>query len=149
MNFSLVIPFLLGAIGITQGMINRQMSANIGLTQTVFIGNIVTILVCVVLVMLVKFFPQAFPEIFQFRSGPTSFKWWYIIPGIFGFIIVAGLPYAIYKLGAVKVTVGLIVAQMVVSVLWDIFVEKIPLNLAKSLGLLLAGLSTLLITLSK
>jgi len=76
-----------------------------------------------------------------------TFKWWYIFPGIMGFMFVAGLPFAIYKVGAVKTTVGLIAAQMTTSVFWDFFVEGISVNLTKGLGIFFALLSVIMITL--
>jgi transporter family-2 protein len=62
---------------------------------------------------------------------------------------VAGMPFAFYKLGAVKVTVLLIAAQMVTSVIWDYIIDGIGLNLYKVIGIIFAILSVTMITLAK
>jgi transporter family-2 protein len=83
------------------------------------------------------------------KAPITTYKWWYIFPPILGFLIIAGIPFAIAKLGAVKVTVGLIAAQMVTSIVWDMMVEDISLNIMKVIGIFFAFLSVTFITLSK
>ncbi|EQC46648.1 DMT family transporter [Bacteriovorax sp. Seq25_V] len=145
MNSAIILPLILGAIGILQGAINRSMSTTIGLTWMCIIGNIITLITCVIFYFVVKNFPHIFPEFIRLKD--LTFKWWYIFPGIMGFMFVAGLPFAIYKVGAVKTTVGLIAAQMTTSVLWDVFVEGITINATKGLGIVFALLSVVMITL--
>jgi transporter family-2 protein len=145
MNSALLLPVFLGAIGILQGALNRSMSSTIGLTWMCIIGNIITLLTCFIFYFVVKTYPDSFPEFIRLKD--LTFKWWYVLPGIMGFLFVAGLPFAIFKVGAVKTTVGLIAAQMTTSVLWDVFVEGISLNPSKGLGILFALLSVLMITL--
>lgn len=149
MNAALLIPLLLGTVGILQAGLNRNMSNDLGLTTTALFGNFVTLLASTILLIAIKTTPESFPSFFHLKSSITNFKWWYIVPGIFGFLFVIGLPWGIYKIGAVKVTVGLIAAQMIAGVLWDLYVEKIPVNTMKILGILSAGLSVTLITLAK
>lgn len=149
MNAALLIPLLLGTVGILQAGLNRNMSNDLGLTTTALFGNLITLLASTILLIAIKTTPESFPPFFHLKSSITNFKWWYIVPGIFGFLFVIGLPWGIYKIGAVKVTVGLIAAQMIAGVLWDLYVEKIPVNTMKILGILSAGLSVTLITLAK
>ncbi len=153
MNFaaltSLLIPLCLGMIGILQGGLNRQIANSIGVAQATLISNFVTVLICISFYLIVKTWPAFFPEFFKVKAPLTTYQWWYIFPAIFGFMIVAGLPYAISEIGAIKVTILLIVAQMMTSVLWDIFVEKIPMTTMKTLGMIAAMVSVALITLSK
>ena len=145
MNLNILIPLAIGTIGILQGAFNRSMSSSIGLTRAALLGGIITLIICTAFYFVVKAYPNSFPEFIRLK--PMTFKWWYIIPGIFGFCIVAGLPYTIYKVGAVKTTVGLVAAQMTTSVLWDTFVEGIHLSATKGLGVLFALISVVLITL--
>ena len=146
MYLSMLLPLLLGAIGIIQGGLNRSMSSQIGLSWMLIIGNLVTLLICIALFFIVKASPSLFPDFIKVKA--LTWKWWYFIPGVFGFIFLAGLPLAIYKIGAVKAVVGMIAAQMVTSVLWDIYVEGISLNMNKGIGILFAIASVVLITLS-
>ena len=144
MNWTYLIPIAVGFAGILQGGVNRNMSEDIGLAHSILIGNIIIVGYSLLLYFLVQKSPENYPSFMHVKAAITSFKWWYIFPSIFGFIIVAGIPYGIYKLGAVKVTVVIVAAQMIASVLWDIFIEKAPINLFKSLGLLFAGVSVAL-----
>ena len=144
--FPILIPLILGAIGILQGGLNRQISSHIGIAQATLISNAVTVIICIAFFLIVKNYPSLFPEIFHLKAPLSTYKWWYIFPAIFGFLIVAGLPYAISEIGAVKVTILLVVAQMIISVFWDLFVEGIPFSLTKFIGLLMAFASVILIT---
>ncbi|MFA6237680.1 MAG: DMT family transporter [Bacteriovorax sp.] len=148
-NLTILLPILLGCIGILQGAVNGQISNTIGVTQAVLITNIVCLIICIVFYFFVRSYAHLVPEFFQLKAPLLTYKWWYIFPALFGFLIIAGMPYAIAKLGAVKVTVGLIAAQMVTSVLWDIMVEDISLNIMKFIGIIFAFLSVTFITLSK
>ena len=145
MNTAIILTLILGVIGIFQGGLNRQMATYMGVVQAVFLGNIITTAIAFIVFLWVRHYPSLFPAFFHIRSSLLDLKWWYVFPGIFGFFIVAGLPFVIYKIGAVKVTILLVVAQIVASVLWDLVVEKIPLNGLKVLGLSLACLSVILV----
>lgn len=148
MNFNILIPLMLGVIGILQGAINRQVSGHIGVAQATLIGNVTTVFICIAFYFYAKN-TDTLPPIFAVKAPLTTYKWWFIFPAIFGFLIVAGMPYAISKLGAVKVTVGLIAAQMITSVVWDYAVDGVALNLLKMGGIICALLSVALITISK
>lgn len=148
-NFYLVIPLMLGAIGILQGGFNRTISDDVGVAQAVFYGCIVTLIIASGFYFVVRLYPQYFPAFFQAKASLGSFKLWYMIPGILGFLFLAGFPIAISKLGAVKLLVGLVAAQMVASVFWDVFVEKIPMNTLKVAGMFFAAISVTCISLSK
>ena len=148
-NWMILLPLLLGSIGILQGTINTQIAHSIGVAHASLITNLGTVIICVVFYFTVKSYSHLVPPIFQIRAPITTYKWWYIFPPLFGFLIIAGMPFAISKLGAVKVTVGLIAAQMITSVLWDLVVEDISLNWMKFIGVIFAFLSVTFITFSK
>ncbi|MBP9681888.1 MAG: DMT family transporter [Bacteriovorax sp.] len=149
MNWTLTLPLFIGCFGILQGAINRLISNHIGVTQAALITNTGSIVICVAFYFFAKYYSQALPELYQIKAPLTTYKWWFIFPPLFGFLIIAGIPFAIAKLGAVKVTVGLIAAQMITSVLWDFFVEDITLNAMKMTGIIFAFLSVTFIALSK
>jgi transporter family-2 protein len=149
MNWTILLPLFIGCFGILQGAINRQIATTIGVTQATLITNIGSVIICIAFYFFVKSFSYLFPDFFQMKAPITNYKWWYIFPPILGFLIIAGIPFAIAKLGAVKVTVGLIAAQMVTSIVWDMMVEDISLNIMKVIGIFFAFLSVTFITLSK
>lgn len=148
-NWTILLPMLLGCIGILQGALNGQVANTIGVAQATLITNIGTVIICLVFYFMVKTYSHLVPEFFQVKAPLSTYKWWYIFPPLFGFLIIAGMPLAIAKLGAVKVTVGLIAAQMITSVVWDLVVEGISLNVMKLVGILFAFLSVTFITLAK
>lgn len=148
-QLTLLLPLMLGCIGILQGAMNRQIANTIGVTQATLVGNIVTVIFCLLFYYVVKAYSMVFPDLFQIKAPFTTYKWWFVFPPLFGFFIIAGMPYAIAKLGAVKVTVGLISAQMLTSVVWDIMVEGIALNTMKIVGIIFAFLSVAFISLAK
>jgi transporter family-2 protein len=149
MNLSILIPIILGIVGILQGTINRQVANYIGVAQATLITNMATVIICTLFYFYAKNYAETLPSIFQIKAPFSTYKWWFIFPPIFGFLIVAGMPFAFSKLGAVKVTVLLIAAQMLTSVLWDMFVEGLELNLLKISGIIFAILSVAMISLSK
>jgi transporter family-2 protein len=148
-NLTILLPIFLGCMGILQGAINSQISNTIGVAQTTLITNIGTVIICIAFYFVVKTYAHLFPDFFQIKAPLLTYKWWYLPPPLFGFLIIAGMPFAIAKLGAVKVTVGLIAAQMLTSVVWDLMVEGISLNIMKLIGIVFAFLSVTFITLSK
>lgn len=141
MNLTYIIPLAVGAAGIIQGGLNKAMSQNMGLTMALFIGNALVVVYSVFLYILATKSPESVSDLFKLRESAIDFKWWYIIPSICGFLIITGIPFGISKIGAVKVTVLIVAGQMVSSIFWDIFVEKLPLNTMKGLGVLFSILS--------
>lgn len=136
MKWTFLIPIAVGISGILQGGFNRNMSEPLGLAHSLLIGNILVLIYSLVFYFGVVKYPEFFPEFFKVRAPLSTFKWWYIIPSICGFVIISGIPIGISKIGAVKVTVLIVVAQMMTSIIWDLMVDKVPMNTMKSLGLL-------------
>jgi transporter family-2 protein len=149
MNWTILLPLIIGCCGILQGAFNRQVSTIIGVGQATLITNIGTFIIATCFYFFVKSYSHLFPDFFQIKAPITTYRWWFILPPIFGFLIIAGIPFAIAKLGAVKVTVGLIAAQMITSIAWDIVVEGLTLNLMTVIGIVFAFLSVTFITLAK
>ncbi|MCB9062775.1 MAG: DMT family transporter [Halobacteriovoraceae bacterium] len=138
MKLSFLLPVFIGIIGMLQGGLNRQISNYVGVAQATLISSVVSTLFCFVFFVYVQRNPQFFPSFFHIKSGIFTYKWWFVLPALFGFLIVAGFPYTLAKVGAVNLTIGLIASQAIVSVIWDIFVEGIPINTPKIIGILLS-----------
>lgn len=149
MSWTMIFPLMIGCLGILQGAMNRLISNYIGVTQASLITNVGSFFICICFYFFVKNYTHLFPILYHVKAPITTYKWWFIFPPLFGFLIISGIPFAISQLGAVKVTVGLIAAQMITSVLWDLFIENIGLNSMKLIGIVFAFLSVTFISLAK
>lgn len=135
MNWTYLIPLAVGIAGILQGGVNEKISKDIGLAHGLMVGNTFVLILSILLIILTIKYPHIFPEYFKLKASFSTFRPWYLLPGLFGFIIITGIPMSIVKIGAIKTTVLIVVAQMITSIIWDLSVEKLPLNFMKSLGL--------------
>ena len=145
MNVGITLSFLVGFCAVLQAALNKTMSNQIGLAHSILIGNCFIVVLNLIFFWSVQKYPHFYPEFMHFKGSLTAFKGWYLIPALFGFTIVAGLPYAYFRADAVKVTITMVAAQMMASVLWDLLVEKIPFQANKGLGIFFALLSVFFI----
>lgn len=149
MSWFLVLPLFIGSVTVLQGIINRQMSPTLGLGGAVLLNGMITFALSIGLYTLAKLKPGLLPAMFQGELSFSKLSWWMVFPGIFGLCIIAGIPFAISKLGAGKVFVGIIVAQVVVSMAMDVFMGTKPLSTMRVAGALLAIAGAVLVSLDK
>lgn len=149
MNWFFALPLMVGTVTVLQGVLNRQMGSAMGLGSAILFNCIVSFVVSVVFYGVVRQFPDLLPQGFAGSLSFSKLAWWMILPGLFGFGIVAGIPWAISKLGAARVFVGIVVAQMVVSMAWDRVVGHKPLTWTRLLGVALAIVSVILVSLER
>lgn len=148
-SLGILAAMLVGFVGVIQGAFNKNISMELGVAHTAFVGSIVTLLAAAVFYLVVKASPDTFAEFFKIKAPLSHYKWWFPIPAICGFIFIAALPVAFAELGAVKASVLLIGAQMITSVAWDYFIDGVELNMMKVGGLALAFVSVLMISFAK
>lgn len=141
MKIEFLIPIYIGVVGLLQGSLNKEMSLEIGAAHSVLIGMIISVILGVGFYFVVKLNPGYFSDFYIIKKGLDAWQWWYIFPGILGFTIVLLLPHGIHAMGAVKFTILLVAAQMIFSVCWDIWVEKMPISTFKWLGMFFAFVS--------
>jgi transporter family-2 protein len=132
-----LLPAVLGAAAVFQALLNREVGSRLGLAQAVFINNIVFFAAGLALFVASHRVPELFPEFFRPRTSETGFRWWFVLPGILGFSLVAGAPWAVSRLGAFTVFVLFVTAQLFTSLLWDHFSGASPLTLSRVGGLIL------------
>ncbi len=145
------LPFLIGSITIIQSAINRKLADSVGLGKAVFVSNFITASLAFFLLILISRLPQLFPSFYLTKkselSGMTYL--WFLLPGLFGLLIVAGIPFSFFKIGAVETTIMLVSAQAITSVFWDFYFENIPLNSTRLISLFLAIASAVIMCLSR
>lgn len=149
MKLIYVLPAILGVIGLLQGAINKQMSIRIGVAHAVLINMVLTFVFALAFYYLTLKAPKLVPEIFRIKASLLTWEHWYVLPGILGLLIVALIPWAIAEVGMVKFTIILVAAQMIFSVVWDLYVEKIPVGIYKVIGMLFCLFGTILIVFKK
>ncbi|MBI4403226.1 MAG: DMT family transporter [Deltaproteobacteria bacterium] len=142
----LMIPLFLGICIVLQGALNREIARNWGLAGAVFLNNLVFLMLGLVLFLTVRKVPNIFPDVFRDRGAFGMVYWWYLLPGILGFAIVTGAPWAMSRIGAFHFVVLVIAAQMVAGLAWDATVNGLPLTTVRTLGAMLGIAGAVLVS---
>ena len=134
-----LVPVIVGIAVVLQGGFNRQVSQQWGLASTVLVNGIVFLVVALLLWFVMKLRPGFLPrEFLPPADGGAVAIWRVILPGVFGVLIVIGLPWAITRLGALGAILILLVTQLVVSMIWDALVEGVSVQPLRVAGAALA-----------
>jgi transporter family-2 protein len=128
MGLFFLLPVFLGMAVVTQGHLNRDISLSLGLPTAVAINAGVFFVFSLLFYVVVRVSPDFFPDFLRVRTGMRSIPLWYLIPGICGFVLVLGLPWAFNNLGSAKTFILLVAAQVLFSLVWDFFISEIPLS---------------------
>lgn len=149
MNFYIILPFLIGLAGVTQGILNRQVSASWGLAWAVGLNAVLFIVYSGILLGILQLAPQFLPEYLRVSSFSfDKFKWWYLLPGLCGFLLVLGIPWSIQSMGPSKTFILFIVAQIVFSLLAEKIFFDSNVSVMKIAGAFLAMAGAALVMLS-
>lgn len=149
MHWFLMIPLCVGTMTVLQGVLNRQMGLLMGLSSAVLLNSFVVLGLAFALHFVARQMPGVLPAMFEGECDMSKFTWWMLAPGAFGFCIIAGIPWAISKLGAAKVFVAMVVAQIVVSIAWDVMFEKKPLSMWRLSGAAMAVIGVVLVSVDR
>lgn len=145
MLISVLIPILIGAATILQSGINKDIGSKYSLSLAILFNGVILTLLAI------GFFAQqnifSSEPISGFRSFFSEFKWQYLLPGILGFFVITGIPFAISKSSATKVFVLLVTTQTLGSMLWDYFADAKEIGLKQIIGVILALSGILTLTL--
>lgn len=149
MNLYLVLPLFLGFSVVTQGILNRKIAAEWGLPSTVLLNAAVFFILSGILFLLTRVFPEYFPDylrVHQFNLQKT--KYWFLFPGMCGFFLVLGVPWALQNIGPSKTFILLIVAQTVLSVMADKWIFHTEVSMMKLVGSIVALMGALIVSAS-
>lgn len=145
MLYSLLIPLAIGALGVLQNTVNKKLAESLGAPFAIAINGFVLFCFALLFFVAMRFVPEhALPELFKQKQSLSSVAWKALLPGLFGFLIIISAPSAIEKVGATRVFIGIIVAQIAASILWDYVAESIPASPTRILGAALALLGAIL-----
>lgn len=148
MNFYLIIPILLGFTVVAQGVLNRHIGTEWGLSSAVFLNALVFMIVSFALVIVAKIFPEIMPEYLRIQQiDLDKMKWWFLIPGLCGFFLVLGIPWSIQMAGPSKTFLVLIASQIVLGLLYEkLFLDE-PISTMKYAGAVVSTIGVALFTL--
>jgi transporter family-2 protein len=142
----LMIPTFIGFMSVVQNALNRQVGLQTGLATAVFINACIVFVSGLLLILAIRFFPERFGQFVGGPSEPIVFKWWYLVPGIFGFCVIFGLPYAMTKLGALNVFICFVSAQVLGSMVWEALIDRAAPSGLRVFGAGLAMVGVLLVS---
>lgn len=140
----ILVAMVLGVASVGQGVVNRQIASGWGIATATLLNTVILLFLAVTFYGISRYVPHALPELLRERFGDRTPLWWYLLPGVCGFVIVAGLPLAIEKVGALRVFLGFVAAQIVVSLVWDATMERMPVNFTRVAGAVVAWIGVLL-----
>lgn len=130
-----MISFLIGAVAVLQGGLNRKITLEWGLSSAVFLNSFILLIIALLFLWFCYAFPQLMPESFAPKVDKSTFKSWFLIPSVCGFLIIFFIPALIPKVGASSVFLFMVIGQLVFSLLWDIKVESLNIEPRRFLGL--------------
>jgi len=111
---------------------------SLDLNTAIFINSLVVLVISGSFYLFAKFFPQTVGAFFRPQELDlqkiSDLGWKVILPGICGFTIVMGIPWAMSKVGALQVFLSMIFAQILFSSIWDLSVEGVPLSAKRIIG---------------
>ena len=120
-----LLTFLVGLSSVIQAGLNRQMSDPWGLPAAVLLNAVMFLIASLIYFYLAQQEVVSLPHYLAHRPNISEISWWYLLPGLLGFLFVLGLPVCIAKIGALQVFVGLVLAQMIGGLFWDKYIEGI------------------------
>ncbi|MGE0172867.1 MAG: DMT family transporter [Oligoflexales bacterium] len=138
MVWHFLLSLSIGVAAVIQSGINKRLMNLWGLTSAVALNTVVLLVTVTVLGIAIFWLPKIIPDLFHFKSSDEPFHWWYVIPGLLGFGIVAGLPVSMAHIGATRAFIIVIAAQLISSLAWDRFAENTTISSWRIVGCALA-----------
>ncbi|MEI6806382.1 MAG: DMT family transporter, partial [Myxococcaceae bacterium] len=134
MLFYFLAPIAIGFMSVLQIALNKQVGQQYGLASVLMINALMILLAAGTLFLAVTYLPGRFGSFLAGSEVSFQFKLWHLLPGLFGFAVIAGLPYCMNQIGALAVFIIFVTAQVVGSMLWDNLVDGMPLTASKIVG---------------
>lgn len=138
MLFYFIAPIAIGFMSVLQIALNKQVGQQVGLASVLMINAAMILLAAGALFLAVTYLPARFGTFLAGSDTPFEFRLWHLLPGLFGFAVIFGLPYCMNQIGALPVFIIFVTAQTIASMLWDNQVDGMPLTLTKIAGAAIA-----------
>jgi bacterial/archaeal transporter family-2 protein len=137
---------VLGTAVVLQVSINRQIALRWGLAPAVLL-NALVLTAAASLFYVVARLQGGGGFVLRTDTSLGEMRWWWILPGVFGFALVTLLPWATHNIGFQRVFVALVATQLAASVLWDVIFERIPFSMPVAVAVVLAVACVALVSL--
>ena len=142
----ILLPVFLGLNIVIQGVLNKNIGANWGLSTAVMLNATIFFVISASFLLLATLVPNCLPEFLRpSEISARQFKIWFLVPGICGFMLVLGIPYSLQNNGPSKTFILLIVSQAIFSLLYEKFVLHGQIAFLKVVGATLAVLGSALV----
>lgn len=145
MNAWVFLPPVLGAAVLVQAILNRQFSQSLGLATAVLINASVFFAAAAMLWVWTRIMPELSPAFLKPGAASFDVNASLIVPGLCGFVLVLGAPWAIQNVGPSKTFVVLVGAQIVLSVIADQLIFGLDPSWTKWFGACLALVGAVLV----
>lgn len=136
-----LLPLFAGAAIVGQGGLNRHLARGLGLASALALNSLTLLAASGTLFVVSQLRPEWLPALF--RAPAESGRWpaTFLLPGLLGFTILTCVPVAISRLGALQTFVIVVASQLVLSGVWDAWIEDRPFSVDRAIGagLALAG----------
>ena len=141
-----VVAVAVGICRVLQGSLNAVVLSQWGLSGTGLLNTVVFLVILVLMIVCSRLLPAMVPTMLHLTDDSFRvWRWWMVLPGLFGAVTVFGLPLAIHLLDAETVFVTLIVCELSLSAMWDVVGLGKPLHFVRVLGLLVCTLGALVL----
>ncbi|NUM87713.1 MAG: DMT family transporter [Bdellovibrionales bacterium] len=134
-----LLAFVVGSLGVFQNTVNKLISDGWGLPLTLVANGVVLLGASTVFFLVLRLFPEeSLHPLFRPRANLAGLSWIHLLPGLFGLIVITIIPYAIDRVGATRIFIALVAAQIAASMAWDRFTAGSEISPQRLLG---AGLA--------
>lgn len=140
MRLNFLLPMALGALVVFQGILNRQIGEVKGLSFAVFMNSVVLLTIATSVLVGFYVWGQQAPDYLRPQINPL-WRWWYVLPGLMGFMLVFNVPISIRNIGAFPTIVSMLLGQLLCSFAWDAFTAG-TVNKVRLAGLALTAMGT-------
>ena len=139
------LSILIGLCQVCQAGVNRHISKHIGLPAASVLNNVLGCS-CAVLVYFVEdSSKESLPDAWENRGNFSDMRWWWVLPGFFGFFIVVSIPWGIARMGAFRMFATMIAAELVAGLAWDAIFEGKPVGLVRAMTAVSVGIGAAIV----
>ncbi len=148
MLLAIILSSIAGAFGVWQAGMNKVVADSLGFTASLLFNGVFFLLFNLIFFVFVYLKPKMVAQEFVIQWALSDFRWWWVVPGLMGFILVMGLAVSVGRIGAVQTIVISIAAQIFASIAWDIAQGDHEINKLRLAGAFVTLVGAVLATLS-